>query len=429
MTFKNQEEELEYAHFIIQVADIFLDKYVPSETSNTHPENLLFAIIYMSISGKDADKGKKILESLKAKHDLYGEIASSLIYFNNGHESAYDQLAKYLYGNYFRKFSKDATESDKKDFVKSFFLFNLLDIYFISKLGLNYDARKITNENLINELIGNSRNMTHMNKTLEYLSLFNGKDSESSSTIIGGIYKNMKMAFLQYYHYDKIRAMAEKSEKIRRENLYEEFSNYINHLKYIKKISQDIFNLMDSTNETFTPSEEYINGVFYIASLLFLTEYDRSVTINKKHFSEYLDAIGIGKFLLDETNRRVSKIITEAWYNEIKSKKIIKVFNPLGFYLPDYFGFYLPDYFFQLWIFWIGIWIVLIIFPDIAFKIYFLEVFFHAEFTVQIFYNIFAIGYTIASYLCLVLTINRFVKELRKYTIKVENNKKVKTTK
>jgi len=424
MTFKNQEEELEYAHFIIQVADIFLDKYVPSETSNTPPENLLFATIYMLISGRDADKGKMILESLKAKHDLYGEIASSLIYFNNGHESAYDQLAKYLYGNYFRNFSKDATESDKKDFVKSFFLFNLLDIYFISKLGLNYGTRKITNEKLINELVGDSRN-----KTLDYLSLFNGKDPESSSTIIGGIYKNMKMAFFQYYHYDKIRVMAEKSEEIRRENLYEELNSYINHLKYIKKISQDIFNLMDSTNETFTPSEEYINGVFYIASLLFLTEYDRSVTINKKHFSEYLSAMGIEKFLLDETERRVSKIITNAWYNEIKSKKIIKAFNPPGFYLPKYLGFNLPDYFFQIWILWIGILIVLIIFPDISLKIYFLEVFFHAEFTVPVFYNIFAIGYTIASYLCLVLTINRFVKELRKYTIKVENNKKVESTK
>ena len=425
MTFKEQEEELEYAHFIIQVADIFLDKYVPSETSNTPPENLLFAIIYMLISEKDSDKGKMILESLKAKHDLYGEIASSLIYFNNGRKSAYDQLAKYLYDNYFRKFNKNTTESDKKDFVKSFFLFNLLDIYFISKLGLNYDARKITNEKMINELVGDGRD-----KILGYLSLFNGKDPESSSTIIGGIYKNMKMAFFQYYHYDKIRVMAEKSEEIRRQNLIEELNSYVNHLKYIKKISQDIFNLMDSTNETFTPSKEYINGVFYISSLLFLTEYDKSVTINKKHFSEYLSAIGIGKFLLDETNRRVSKIITEAWYNEIKSKKIIKVFNPLGFYLPDYFGFYLPDYFFQLWISWIGIWIVLIILPDnIVFKIYFLELFFHAEFTVPIFYNIFAIGYTIASYLCLAFTINRFVKELRKYTIKVENNKKVEPTK
>jgi len=370
----------------------------------------------MLISGKETDKGIMILESLRVKHDLYGEIASSLIYFNNCHKSAYDQLAKYSYDNYFRNFSKDATKSDKKDFVKSFFFFNQLDIYFISKLGLNYDTRKITNEKLINELVGDSRN-----KTLEYLSLFNGKDPESSSTIIGGIYKNMKMAFLQYYHYDKIRVKAEKSEKIRRENLIEELNSYINHLKYIKKISQDIFNLMDSTNETFTPSEEYINGVFYIASLLFLTEYDRSVTINKKHFSEYLSAIGIGKFLLDETNRRVSIIITDAWYNAIKNKKIIKAFNPLGFYLPDYF--------FQLWISWIGIWIVLIIFPDIAFKIYFLEVFFHAEFTFPIFYNIFAIGYTIASYLCLALTINRFVKELRKYTIKVENNKKVESTK
>jgi hypothetical protein len=426
MTFKDQEEEFAYAHFIIQVADIFLDKYVPSETSNTHPENLLFAIIYMLISGKDADKGKMILESLKAKHDLYGEIASSLIYFNNGHKSAYYQLAKYLYGNYFRKFSKDATESDKKDFVKSFFLFNLLDIYFISKLGLNYDARKITNENLINELIGNSRNMTLENKTLEYLSLFNGKDPESSSTIIGGIYKNMKMAFLQYYHYDKIRVMAEKSEKINRENLFEEeFSNYINHLKYIKKISQDIFNLMDSTNETFTPSEEYINGVFYIASLLFLTEYDRSVTINKKHFSEYLDAIGKKKFLLDETKRRVSKIITDAWYNEIKSKKIIKAFNPLGFYLPEYFGFNLPDYFFQIWISWIIIWILIIISPIIFFKKYFLEVFFHAEFTSPIFYNLFAMVYTIASYVYLILTISKLVKELKKYIIKVENKEKV----
>jgi len=416
MTFKDQEEELAYAHFIIQVADIFLDKYVPSETSNTNPENLLFATIYMLISGKETDKGKMILESLRAKHDLYGEIASSLIYFNNGHKSAYDQLAKYLYDNYFRNFSKDATESDKKDFVKSFFLFNLLDIYFISKLGLNYDARKITNEKLINELVGDSRN-----KTLEYLSLFNGKDPENSSTIIGGIYKNMKMAFFQYYHYDKIRVMAEKSEEIRRENLYEELNSYINHLKYIKKISQDIFNLMDSTNETFTPSEEYINGVFYISSLLFLTEYDRSVTINKKHFSEYLGAMGIGKFLVNDTERRVSIIITDTWYNAIKNKRVIKALNPLGFYLPDYF--------FQLWIFWIGLWIFLIILPDTVFKMYFLEAFFHAEFTVPIFYNIFAIGYTIASYLYLILTIDRFVKELRRYTIKIENNKNIEPTK
>jgi len=417
MTFKDQEEELEYAHFIIQVADIFLDKYVPNKISNTHPENLLFATIYMLISGRETDKAKIILESLKAKHDLYGEIANSLIYFSNGHESAYDQLAKYLYDNYFRKFNKNTTESDKKDFVKSFFLFNLLDIYFISKLGLNYDARKITNEKMINELVGDG-----WDKILGYLSLFNGKDPESNSTIIGGIYKNMKMAFFQYYHYDKIRVMAEKSEEIRRQNLIEELNSYVNHLKYIKKISQDIFNLMDSTNETFTPSEEYINGVFYISSSLFLTEYDKSVTINKKHFSEYLDAMGIGKFLVDETKRRVNKIITDAWYNAIKNKKNIKAFNPLGFYLPDYF--------FQLWISWIVIWILLIILPDnIVFKIYFLEAFFHAEFTVPTFYNILAMGYTIASYLYLILTINRFVKELRKYTIKIENNKKVEPTK
>jgi len=120
MTFKDQEEELAYAHFIIQVADIFLDKYVPSETSNTPPENLLFAIIYMLISEKDSDKGKMILESLKAKHDLYGEIASSLIYFNNGRKSAYDQLAKYLYDNYFRKFNKIRQNQIKKTLLKVF---------------------------------------------------------------------------------------------------------------------------------------------------------------------------------------------------------------------------------------------------------------------------------------------------------------------
>ncbi|HGE71054.1 TPA: hypothetical protein ENX78_09485 [Candidatus Poribacteria bacterium] len=412
MTFKDQEEELAYAHFIIQVADIFLDKYVPYEISDTHPEKWLYASIYMLISEKDVDKAKMIIGSLKTKHGLYGEIASSIINFNNGDKSAYDQLAKYLYDNYFPKFGKNVTDSDKKDFVKSFFLFNLLDVYFTLKLGLNYDARKITNEKLINDIVGERRD-----RILGYLRLFNGKDFESSSTVIGGIYNNMKVAFLQYYYYDEIKVMGGKSEDEQRDNLSKELNNYIGHLKYIKEISQDIFNLMNSTNETFSPSEEYITGVFYISSLLFLTEYDKSVTINKKHFSEYLRAKGNGEFFFNDTERRVSEIITDTWYDAIKNEKVIKVLN-----LP---GFYLPDYFFQIWILWIGLWIVLIILPDYVFKIYFLEAILNAEFTVPIVYNIFVIGYTIASYLYFLLTIHRFVKKLRKYIIKVENNKNV----
>jgi len=412
MTFKDQEEELAYAHFIIQVADIFLDKYVPYEISDTHPEKWLYASIYMLISGKDEDKAKMMLESLKTKHGLYGEIASSIINFNNGNKSAYDQLAKYLYDNYFSKFGKNLTDSDKKDFVKSFFLFNLLDVYFTSKLGLIYDARKITNEKLINDIVGEGRD-----RILGYLRLFNGKDFESSSTVIGGIYNNMKVAFLQYYYYDKIKVMGGKSEGEQRDNLSKELNNYIGHLKYIKEISQDIFNLMNSTNETFSPSEEYITGVFYISSLLFLTEYDKSVTINKKHFSEYLRAKRIGEFFLNETERRVSEIITDTWYDAIKNKRVIKWLNPLGVVFPDYI--------FQFWILWIGLWIVITITPDYVLKIDFLEAILKVEITVPIVINILAIGYTIASYLAFFLTIHSFVKKLRKYINKVEDNQNV----